>query len=366
MLPKDVLVFKGIFFTPKGESPMGNQLKEIKSIFVVKNRALGDSVMSFPTLDYIKEILPSAEIYYGMPSWVVPLYSNVDLNRVNLLPLDLKGFTGYWQLFKFLRKSKIDFVYEMHLSGRTKNFFSLYSKIFRVPYYYHNHHLKKGESRVIDQGVTKPLIQRDLDGAYSYFASYNVDVKRPFYTNYPLKLRISTPQDKDSSLLFGVVATRETKRYPLSYFKNLAILIGEKFPNVKIKMPLSLSEDDIRIKKEIEALNFPLNCEIVFWELKDLPLKMSKSSLYIGNDTGLKHLSIALGLKTYTFFGPEPPLEWHPYDRNQHPYFFIDGLECRTKTHHYCGLSTCETMICLKQLSPKQVFNSIDFSIIFN
>ena len=74
---------------------------------------------------------------------------------------------------------------------------------------------------------------------------------------------------------------------------------------------------------------------------------MAEANVYIGNDTGLKHLAIALGLKTYTFFGPEPPNEWHPYDQNSHPFFYIEDLECRTQNAHYCGLSECNSMICM-------------------
>jgi heptosyltransferase-2 len=75
-----------------------------------------------------------------------------------------------------------------------------------------------------------------------------------------------------------------------------------------------------------------------------LAKELSKASMYIGNDTGLKHICIALGVKTYTFFGPEPPLEWHPY-------FYIEGLECRTRDAHFCGLSECESMVCLKDIT---------------
>ena len=90
--------------------------------------------------------------------------------------------------------------------------------------------------------------------------------------------------------------------------------------------------------------------------LRDLPIELASGKIYIGNDTGIKHLCIALGLKSISFFGPEPPVEWHPYNQNEHPFYYIDNLDCRTQTAHFCGLSTCDSMICLNQISAERVF----------
>ncbi|MFN8371029.1 MAG: hypothetical protein U0T83_10460, partial [Bacteriovoracaceae bacterium] len=60
-----------------------------------------------------------------------------------------------------------------------------------------------------------------------------------------------------------------------------------------------------------------------------------------------------------TFFGPEEPKEWHPYDVKKHPYFFIDKLECRTQISHYCPLNTCDSMICLNQITPALVVTKV-------
>jgi len=142
--------------------------------------------------------------------------------------------------------------------------------------------------------------------------------------------------------------------WPMKYYRDLAMLIFKDDPEMKIIIPLG--PGDSEIEDQVYDLNFPRNCYIVKEKLDAIPKTLAESKLYIGNDTGLKHISIALGVKTLSFFGPEPPTEWHPYSTKEHPYYYKEGLECRTREAHYCGLSECESMICLTGFSPSEVF----------
>ncbi|MDD0852565.1 glycosyltransferase family 9 protein [Halobacteriovorax sp. GB3] len=321
------------------------------NILILKNRAMGDSIMGLSSVQYLRSLYPNSKIYYGMPKWITKLYANVEIEADAVIDISLNSLGDWFKLWKKLKFLKIDLVYEMHQAGRSAKFFNIYSTLTGIPYYYHNHHLKEG-TKVFDQGVIKSLIQRDLDGLYSLLTDQSA---YPNFLDYQPTMNPKNHMDlEDGFVVFGVVATRETKMWPLDHYIGLARLLKKK-----IKIPLSTSDVDRKIKEEILKLNPSDNVEIVHIPLENLPLFMSKASLYIGNDTGLKHLAIATGIKSYTFFGPEPPNEWHPYDVNNHPYFYREGLECRTREAHYCGLSTCESMICLNQFYPSQVYEVI-------
>ncbi len=321
-----------------------------RTILVVKNRAMGDSIMGLSTLQWLRELYPEAKIVYGLPSWIIPLYKNVETAADEYLNVDLKSTSDWFRLSKELKRLKPDHIHEMHLAGRTKKFFSTWSFFKRTPYTFHNHHLKSGTS-VHDQGVIKSLIQRDLDGAWSFLGS---EKALPDFENYEPQMRIKNPQSKNQYIL-GVVATRQTKMWPLEYYAKLCHNLDGK-----ILIPLSKSEADMQIRTTLEEMSLPSNVEFVHAPLSELPIILSGSKAYIGNDTGLKHLCIALGVKTWTFFGPEPPLEWHPYKTDKHKYFFIHPLECRTRSAHYCGLSECESMICLNQIEVDQVLTELN------
>ncbi|HLE10451.1 MAG: hypothetical protein A2504_16060 [Bdellovibrionales bacterium RIFOXYD12_FULL_39_22] len=319
--------------------------------------------MGLSTVDYLRSLYPQSKIYYAVPSWIVPLYDNVKISADAIIAMDLKRPHDWIKCWRLMRQLKIDLVYEMHQSGRSKKFFSLFSLIHRIPYFFHNHHLKDGTS-VVGQGMIRPLIQRDLDGVYSFLGrTNNHDTSPPHYLHYPPRLLITRKAQKQRRIIFGVVATRATKMWPIENYLLLSKIIFKHHPDIEIAIPLSKSSDDLAIKEKFSKHEIDSRIIFVHLSLAELPHFFAESFLYIGNDTGIKHLAIAVGLKTYTFFGPEPPNEWHPYDVSTHPYFYIEDVICRTENAHYCGKFHCETMDCLRKLQVETVWKKISSSI---
>jgi heptosyltransferase-2 len=317
----------------------------------VKNRALGDTIISLGTIKFLKSILPQTEIYYFVPDWTAPLFQQVAFNSAKIVPFRMHSPGDWISTFKTLRKLKIDAILELSQAGRTGMFFDLYSSVFRVPYFFHNHHSKVGHVR--DQGVQKAIIQRDLDAAWTYFG-WLQRVPVPNYLDYPPSLGVMEP-GKIKRVILGVVATRETKMYPLEKYAEVARLIRQHDIEIEIVAPLSNSDEDKVIADKIKALKSPI--QTIVKPLHELPMYFKEALIYIGNDTGLKHLAVAMDLPTVTLFGPEPPIEWHPYDKKKHPYFFRHPLPCRYETGKtYCPLNTCASMICLKDIPPQGVW----------
>lgn len=328
--------------------------------FIVKNRALGDSIMGLSTVQYLRELYPESRIIYAVPAWIAPLYKNVKTAADEIYPLRMNSMSEVFDLYAYLINEKVDAIHEMHQSGRGNKIFSLYSFFSRTPYTFHNHHLEGG-TKVIDQGVKKELIQRDLDGLYSF---YGLNKPLPNFLSYVPALELDENIEAKKTIILGVVATRATKMWPHKNYAELARLISIAHPDYSIVIPLSKSADDLKIKKMLESYDLPTTARIVHWPLEYLAKEFASTKLYVGNDTGIKHLAIAMGVKTFTFFGPEPVREWHPYDSKRHPYFYRENLACRTRTHHYCGLSVCdlketEHMQCLTYFTPDKVFAQI-------
>ena len=323
-------------------------MKKINTLLVVKNRALGDSVISLSTIEYLQKILPDIKIIYALPAWCAPLYSQIESKNFEILPLKIKSFSNVLTLWKILREKKVDGIFEMFQSGRTAKFLKIYSALNNIPYYFHNHHKKTGN--VYDQGKIKAVIQRDLDGAWTFFGK-DRSLQRPQFGDFPPQFNIKS-KTKIKRIILGVVATRKTKMWDLENYAKLA----EMLDGYQIVAPLSNSPDDQMIKIKLSQLNKRI--ETIELPLAQLPRYFSESTAYIGNDTGLKHIAVAADIPTITLFGPEPPLEWHPYSAKKHLYLFIDPLDCRyTSGNHFCGLHHCQSMICLKNINVKNVFD---------
>ncbi len=309
---------------------------------------MGDAVISLSTLQYLREKFPDHGIILGVPSWIVPLFKNVDIAADRVIGLDFKKPKDWLSNYRKLKDEGIETVFELFVRGSSKKFFKLFSVLYRKNYLFHNHHIK-GNTGVSDQGVIKSNIQRDLDGV----ASLLVKEQPPEFLVYPPQMIPKNKIEKDGSIVLGIVATRQTKQWPIENFVELAKTL--KNSGKIIKIPVAPNKLDQDLKKKFIELGGEFLAEFIEVPLSELPLVVAKSEAYIGNDTGLKHISAALGLKTLTLFGPEPPLEWHPYDLTRHQYLYKEPLECRTRTAHYCGLSTCDSMICLKEFTADHV-----------
>lgn len=328
------------------------------SILVVKNRALGDALIGLSGLAFLREQFPQAKITYAVPLWMMQVFRECDLID-DVIALDLKNVSAWVKTYQSLMGKNFDLIIEFNQSGRSGHFFKLYSLLNSIPYFFHNHNMKlKHSTFVHDQGVRKPNTQRDLDLVYSVLKYYKVDSTIPEFKHYPLEFNKISAATK-RQIVFGVVATRETKLWPIEHFKELALLIEKMRPDLKIIIPISNNPLDQRIKTKIKVLEFPKNCEAIHVPLKDLKNLLQGSLLYIGNDTGIKHFCISLNIPSVSFFGPEEPYEWHPYDKIKHPYFFIEPLECRTKLSHFCGIEKCEVMACLKPITPQMVLQKV-------
>ncbi len=324
-------------------------MKNPKHILLVKNRAMGDAIMGLSTLQYLKELYPDCKISYAIPSWIIPLFKHSTIAADHLFALDLISFRKASASFYELLRSDVDYIHECHLGGRSFKFFKTLSFLKNIPYSYHNHHLSSGP--VIDQGKTKALIQRDLDGVFTFLGQ---GANRPNYLDYEPKMTMPRVNGQRKKIILGIVATRETKMWPTNFYNDLAGILNQELPDFDILVPLSSSVIDQSLKKF-----FTYRVRFIEKSLQDLPQELNGASLYVGNDTGLKHLCIALGIPSYTLFGPEPPLEWHPYDCDRHRFYFREPLPCRTQKYHYCPLTTCDSMICLNQFKANDVWNEI-------
>lgn len=326
------------------------------TFFLVKNRALGDSIMGLASVRYLRSLFPKSTIIYAIPQWTAELYQNISTEADLIYPLKMDTFNDILNLYTDLINLKVDCIHELHQSGTGRKVFSFFSLLNNIPYTAHNHHLSI-LSRVIDQGIKKELIQRDLDGIYSYYGKKII----PNFLDFEPKISIDKLNSMKSRIILGVVATRETKMWSLENYLKLSQKILNEKPDYEIAIPLSKSIADLEIKKYFEANNRDGRIKILQLSLKDLPQFFAESALYIGNDTGLKHIAVATKIKSITLFGPEPIKEWHPYNQKNHIALFKEGLMCRTRTQHYCGLNKCnlvpqEYMQCMQGFTVDFVF----------
>jgi ADP-heptose:LPS heptosyltransferase len=78
-----------------------------------------------------------------------------------------------------------------------------------------------------------------------------------------------------------------------------------------------------------------------------------RCALLVSNDSGLKHIAVAVGTPTVTMFGPTNPATWNPPDPTHVAVYA--GVDCL-----FCDKNRCEDLRCMRQLSVETVFSAIE------
>ena len=84
---------------------------------------------------------------------------------------------------------------------------------------------------------------------------------------------------------------------------------------------------------------------------------MKRAALWIGNDSGPKHVAVALGLPTVTVFGPTNPATWHP-PAGPHRVALVEGLACLHCNANVCPLPGDRFHRCMRDVTVEQVVDA--------
>lgn len=143
------------------------------------------------------------------------------------------------------------------------------------------------------------------------------------------------------------------KCWPVEYYAELLVWLHKEMgiQPIIISGPADvgvLEELKIRVKDAIFADHLPL---------PHLAAVIKRCKLFIGNDSGVTHLSAALGTPTIAIFGPTDPGVWGPRgDRVKIVYKCeIPCSPCLSDTRKNCLSRTC-----LEKVSTKDIIQEID------
>ena len=343
--------------------------KKAKNILVIKLRALGDTVISTAFLAELRKQYPQARITFLGPSkWISVLKSNPDVDERLVWDGDLSFIPRTLQFFKLsqiIRKQNFDLVLALHAGGTATKFAKVANAKVKVV---HNHDLQKpnedSDLPIPNKGRVQPAIQRDLDviRALGLHPSPNPATKLRLTEAEKTQARamIAKMGARTPILALGLGASRPTKIWPMEYYFDLA----KKWNQMQGGSVFAFfSENERPLWEKLKGnQNAPWLFPVCESDIRTMMALLQQCRFFVGNDSGPKHLAAALGLPTLTLFGPEHPLEWHPYDQTKHGYIFTDNLACRTISVNgqpaWCGLEVCtiENHKCLRDWRPEQVW----------
>ncbi len=87
---------------------------------------------------------------------------------------------------------------------------------------------------------------------------------------------------------------------------------------------------------------------------QELGALLRRCALLVGNDSGPKHVAVALGVPTVTVFGPTHPRTWQP-PGGPHTALMADGLDCLHCNANTCPLEGERHMRCMGDVTVERV-----------
>jgi len=106
------------------------------------------------------------------------------------------------------------------------------------------------------------------------------------------------------------------KIWSIENYNKLIQILNDNFSNLKFIIVGSLDEKEIYFKCIQKNLPNNIFINLMGQSLTGTSAYMSKCNLFIGNDSGLMHLSVASNLKTIALFGPTNDKIYGHYNSN--------------------------------------------------
>ena len=305
-------------------------------------------------LEKTRTLYPRAQIDLLLPIQWAPLFEHDPrVHQVVVVDTASRGLAKLWQILKASRnlaQTRYNFIFAFH-AGKTAKLISYLA--FPRKLVAHNHSFFKSDwpsqVKLPEKNILRPAIERDL----LCFRAIGLGDSHQYETKLFLSREEKAWAEQDIAsrrlngplLTLSLGASRHTKCWPVERFAEVATQwVGTQNGSVLVFTgpgEEALGETFMQLTKrhsQIQLIQSP--------SLRTMMALLSQANLFIGNDSGPKHMAVALGVSSITLFGPEDPYEYHPYDQVKHPILYIKGLECRKNTdpdglHSWCGIREC-------------------------
>lgn len=143
------------------------------------------------------------------------------------------------------------------------------------------------------------------------------------------------------------------KRYPSTLVTELIRVCPFKYSLVLLYGPSEADEYSTHLDEWQLARNQRLHA-VAGTDLGDTIHILRACSGALGNDCGLMHIAVALGLPTLSLFGPSEPTAWFPYRNADTQRFLVARAPCRPC--YGDDRECCTENLCMAEFTPARIW----------
>ena len=214
------------------------------------------------------------------------------INEIIILEKEMDGVGGMFKLTKDLKKRNFDKIFIFNSSLR----YNLIARLAGI------------------KSINQYPLFRSKDNVVLSAKIFTEDIINKVVSTEPNLIIKKTDNNLDKNfrhLCLGVSASGPTKRWDINNYIKLAEKINDK---IKCKFYIAGGKNDIDLINKFKNSNVGKNSfSFEKMTIKESLQIISDCDLYIGNDTGWAHISVALKVKALTIFCDSPVAAYGSY-----------------------------------------------------
>ena len=341
------------------------QFRGSEKVLVLQTSFLGDTVLTLPLLSEIKRHFPQVKLTLMCSSAAGELLQ--DHPGIDEIMVDDKrgvdrGWAGLWRKAKQLRSKGFDIALSPHKSLRSALLLFLAAVPYRVGF-----RQSKGWF-LFHQRVNRDAARHDTERNLSVLQACGIN---PEDCDRDLTLPVNaTARERVSRFLRSLNVDVEklivginpgsvwpTKRWTAEGFAGLIALIRRQF-DCEVLLFGGPDDADLnsRIQHQCEGAVVNLAGQL---SLRELAAGVSLCRVFVTNDSGPMHVSVACHVPTVAIFcATTPALGFYPYSSTA--VVVEKSLACRPCSSHGGRRCPLGTEDCMRLIQPEDVFRAVE------
>ena len=289
----------------------------MKVLIIQAKMGVGDMIIYLPYIHAIsKKYKRSVSVLVNDSSRAKELLAEDNhINEIINLEKNMDGIKGIFKLSKELKKRNFDKIFIFNSSLR----YNLIARLTGIKSIYQYPLFRSKDNIVLSAKI------------------FTEDVINEVASTEPNLIIKKTDNNLDKNfkhICLGISASGPTKRWDINNYIKLAEKINEK---IKCKFYVAGGKNDIDLINKFKNSSVGRNSlSFEKMNIKETLQYISVCDLYIGNDTGWAHISVALNVKALTIFCDSPVSAYGSYSSKM---FTIEpeGITNGTTTHDTLG-----------------------------
>jgi heptosyltransferase-2 len=294
----------------------------LRNVLVMQFWGIGETILTLPAIKALRQRFPKANITVLATPRNKAVYESFNtysrLKIINLNPFSIA-------MFILKNRNKFDLVVDMEEYLNISSIIALFVGTKRVGYSHGIRSLLYTDKVVYDdsQHVTETFSElvRKVGAKHSVSKLEKLIINtndKKVVENLLNKLGISK-RDKIIGIVPGAAESAKSRMWPEHNFAKLADKLAEKYKAKIIFVGGGYERNLIaNIQDLMKQKSWNLAGRIT---LKQAFYLIELCKLFISNDTGPMHIAAAQGVKTIGLFGPNLPIRFGPFGKNNIPIY---------------------------------------------